>query len=195
MANRRENDSGEAASAGASRTVSGSAEDDHPRDAGSSRIAGSADDIEAVKALSAAYEKMSDQLSRVIVGQKEVIEQVLVAMFCQGHALLVHLIQAEGLVIAQGGQRVGHTVVVSGHFGGTEPGAFGLFTGKSRPEDTMGDKGAGFLVDLIIKDGQDTALSRGDVFCGVEGETAQTKRPSRFSSPGSPDGLGAVFDQ
>jgi MoxR-like ATPase len=47
------------------------------------------DDIQAVKALSAAYRKMTDQLSRVIVGQKQVIEQVLVAMFCRGHALLV----------------------------------------------------------------------------------------------------------
>jgi MoxR-like ATPase len=32
---------------------------------------------------------MTDELSRVIVGQVKVIEQVLVAMFCQGHALLV----------------------------------------------------------------------------------------------------------
>ena len=48
-----------------------------------------ADDIKAVKALNAAYDKMAEQLSRVIVGQKKVIEQVLVAMFCQGHCLLV----------------------------------------------------------------------------------------------------------
>jgi len=48
-----------------------------------------ADDIAAIKALNAAYEKMTDQLSRVIVGQKKVIEQVLVAVFCRGHALLV----------------------------------------------------------------------------------------------------------
>ena len=53
------------------------------------RIAASADDIQAVKALNAAYEKMTGMLGRVIVGQTEVIEQVLVAMFCQGHALLV----------------------------------------------------------------------------------------------------------
>jgi MoxR-like ATPase len=48
-----------------------------------------ANDIEAVKALNAAYQKMTEQLSRVIIGQKGVIEQVLVAMFCRGHALLV----------------------------------------------------------------------------------------------------------
>ena len=54
-----------------------------------SRISGSSDDIEAVKALNDAYRSMTDQLSTVIVGQTEVIEQVLVAMFCRGHALLV----------------------------------------------------------------------------------------------------------
>jgi len=47
------------------------------------------DDIEAVKALRAAYEEMTEQLGKVIVGQNEVIEQVLVAVFCRGHALLV----------------------------------------------------------------------------------------------------------
>ena len=52
------------------------------------RIA-TADDLEAVKALNVAYKKMTEQLARVIVGQNEVIEQVLVAIFCRGHALLV----------------------------------------------------------------------------------------------------------
>jgi MoxR-like ATPase len=52
-------------------------------------IAESADDIQAVQALNEAYQGMTEQLARVIVGQKQVIEQVLVAMFCQGHALLV----------------------------------------------------------------------------------------------------------
>jgi len=47
------------------------------------------DDIEAVKALNVAYKKMTEQLARVIVGQNEVIEQILVAIFCRGHALLV----------------------------------------------------------------------------------------------------------
>jgi len=47
------------------------------------------DDIETVNALRAAYEKMTDQVSHVIVGQKRVIEQVLVAIFCRGHGLLV----------------------------------------------------------------------------------------------------------
>ncbi len=53
------------------------------------QAAASPDDIAAVEALNAAYRKMSEQLGRVIVGQAKVIEEVLVAMFCQGHALLV----------------------------------------------------------------------------------------------------------
>jgi len=47
------------------------------------------DDIEAVKALALAYEQMCEAIARVIVGQREVIEQVLVAVFCRGHGLLV----------------------------------------------------------------------------------------------------------
>ncbi len=47
------------------------------------------DDLQVVKALNEAYEKMTDQISKAIVGQKEVIEQVLVAIFCRGHGLLV----------------------------------------------------------------------------------------------------------
>ncbi|HET6427479.1 MAG TPA: MoxR family ATPase [Phycisphaerae bacterium] len=46
-------------------------------------------DIQAVKHLNEAYGKMTEMLGRVIVGQREVIEQMLVAMFCRGHALLV----------------------------------------------------------------------------------------------------------
>ena len=53
------------------------------------RIVASEDDLQAVKALNDAYEQMTAQLSRVIVGQSKVIEQVLVAVFCRGHALLV----------------------------------------------------------------------------------------------------------
>jgi MoxR-like ATPase len=46
-------------------------------------------DLQAVEQLNRAYKNMSDQLGKVIVGQQEVIEQVLTAMFCQGHILLV----------------------------------------------------------------------------------------------------------
>jgi len=46
-------------------------------------------DIQAVKHPNDAYAKMTEMLSRVIVGQNDVIEQMLIAMFCRGHALLV----------------------------------------------------------------------------------------------------------
>jgi MoxR-like ATPase len=46
-------------------------------------------DIETVKALNAAYLKMTEQVRQAITGQEQVIEQVLVAIFCRGHALLV----------------------------------------------------------------------------------------------------------
>jgi len=47
------------------------------------------DDRAAVQKLHASYEKMKEELSQVIVGQTEVVEQVLMAMFCRGHSLLV----------------------------------------------------------------------------------------------------------
>jgi len=47
------------------------------------------DDRAAVEKLHASYGRMKEELSQVIVGQHEVVEQVLMAMFCRGHALLV----------------------------------------------------------------------------------------------------------
>ncbi|MGC6464270.1 MAG: AAA family ATPase [Akkermansiaceae bacterium] len=47
------------------------------------------DDKAAVEKLHASYGRMKEELSQVIVGQHEVVEQVLMAMFCRGHALLV----------------------------------------------------------------------------------------------------------
>jgi len=46
-------------------------------------------DTEAVEKLRAAYETIQGELRRVIVGQNDVVEQVLVAIFSRGHALLV----------------------------------------------------------------------------------------------------------
>ncbi len=46
-------------------------------------------DLEAVEQLSQAFRTMTQELSKVIVGQHQVVEQVLTAMFCQGHVLLV----------------------------------------------------------------------------------------------------------
>ena len=50
---------------------------------------GTSTDLEAVEQLSRAYKVMTSELGKVIVGQEEVVEQVLTAMFCQGHVLLV----------------------------------------------------------------------------------------------------------
>lgn len=46
------------------------------------------DDVAAVQRCEQAYNAIRDELAKVIVGQDEVIEQVLVAMFARGHALL-----------------------------------------------------------------------------------------------------------
>jgi len=49
----------------------------------------SLDEKEAVEKLHSVYGQMKEELSQVIVGQEEVVEQVLMAIFCRGHALLV----------------------------------------------------------------------------------------------------------
>lgn len=46
-------------------------------------------EVLAVKELAAVYERMTDQIGNVIVGQKNVIEQMLMALFSRGHCLLV----------------------------------------------------------------------------------------------------------
>jgi len=46
------------------------------------------DDLKAVENCATAFSKINEELSKVIVGQQEVIEQVLVAMLARGHALL-----------------------------------------------------------------------------------------------------------
>ena len=46
------------------------------------------DDVQAVQKLNEAYRLITEQLGRVIVGQQQVIEELLVAMFAKGHVLL-----------------------------------------------------------------------------------------------------------
>jgi MoxR-like ATPase len=46
-------------------------------------------DIEAADALAASYKKLNAEISKVIIGQDEVVKLVLTAIFCQGHCLLV----------------------------------------------------------------------------------------------------------
>ena len=47
------------------------------------------DDKTAVEKLHSVYGKLKEEIGQVIVGQEAVIEQVLMAVFCRGHALLV----------------------------------------------------------------------------------------------------------
>src|SRR5437763_1508917 len=46
-------------------------------------------EVQAVRNLSAAFQQMTEQIGKVIVGQKDVVEQLLMAMFSRGHCLLV----------------------------------------------------------------------------------------------------------
>jgi len=46
-------------------------------------------EVEAVDALAKAYQEIKDQIGQIIVGQDEVVENVLISIFCNGHSLLV----------------------------------------------------------------------------------------------------------
>lgn len=46
-------------------------------------------DVDAANALAAAYKKLKAEISTIVIGQEEVVRQVLTGIFCQGHSLLV----------------------------------------------------------------------------------------------------------
>jgi len=46
-------------------------------------------DVDAANALAGAYKNLKAEISKVVIGQEEVVRQVLTAIFCQGHSLLV----------------------------------------------------------------------------------------------------------
>ena len=48
-----------------------------------------ASDLQAVEHLRAAHRRLRAEMGKVIVGQEEVLDQLLMAVFCRGHALLV----------------------------------------------------------------------------------------------------------
>jgi MoxR-like ATPase len=48
-----------------------------------------ASDVEAADALAAAYKNLKSEISKIVVGQDEVVRLVLTGIFCQGHSLLV----------------------------------------------------------------------------------------------------------
>lgn len=48
-----------------------------------------ASDVEAADALAAAYKNLKSEISKIVIGQDDVVRLVLTGMFCQGHSLLV----------------------------------------------------------------------------------------------------------
>src|SRR5262245_37201359 len=46
-------------------------------------------DIKAVEQLRTAHQKLRQEMGKVIVGQEQVLDQLLMAIFCRGHALLM----------------------------------------------------------------------------------------------------------
>src|SRR5438093_5312637 len=46
-------------------------------------------DVELVEQLRAAHRKLRQEMGKVIIGQDAVLDQLLMAIFCRGHALLV----------------------------------------------------------------------------------------------------------
>ena len=51
-------------------------------------IAADEDDLRAAQTLRDAYDALRTRIGRVIVGQDEVLEQLLIALFCRGHCIL-----------------------------------------------------------------------------------------------------------
>lgn len=47
------------------------------------------DDVQAVKLLGEKYQELRKEISKVIVGQTEVVDRLILSIFCKGHSLLV----------------------------------------------------------------------------------------------------------
>ncbi len=46
-------------------------------------------DLQAIDQLRSAHRRLRDEIGKIIVGQEEVLDQLLMAIFCRGHALLM----------------------------------------------------------------------------------------------------------
>jgi MoxR-like ATPase len=46
-------------------------------------------DVEAVNDLVLVYKRLNEEISKVIIGQDEVVKNILIAVFCHGHCLLI----------------------------------------------------------------------------------------------------------
>jgi MoxR-like ATPase len=60
-----------------------------PRDTSADKSTVAEPDMQAVERLAAAYRRLTAELGKVIVGQQQVLEELLIAMFAGGHCLLV----------------------------------------------------------------------------------------------------------
>src|SRR4030042_1437649 len=47
------------------------------------------DDLRAVEEIAEGRKKIKDEIAKVIIGQEEVIDRLLIALFCRGHCLFV----------------------------------------------------------------------------------------------------------
>src|SRR5713101_4833870 len=48
-----------------------------------------ASDVHMLETLRSAHKQMRKEIGKIIIGQEEVLDQLLMAIFCRGHALLV----------------------------------------------------------------------------------------------------------
>ena len=46
-------------------------------------------EVEAADALAQKYQALKQEIGKVIIGQEDVVEKLLIALFCKGHTLLV----------------------------------------------------------------------------------------------------------
>jgi MoxR-like ATPase len=46
-------------------------------------------EVQALKGLSTAYTRLRSEIGKAVIGQQDVVEQLLIALFCRGHCLLV----------------------------------------------------------------------------------------------------------
>lgn len=46
-------------------------------------------EVQALKGLSTAYTRLRTEIGKAVIGQNDVVEQLLIALFCRGHCLLV----------------------------------------------------------------------------------------------------------
>jgi len=47
------------------------------------------DDVQAVKALNTSYTAFVNEIAKVIIGQQEIVEQLIISLLARGHCMLV----------------------------------------------------------------------------------------------------------